>query len=95
MPMSNDEQRAKQAYWEAYYTRIPGTRQVPLPGVQCYNEDGEIVTSPAFLALAAIGRNMRTPMRDLLPREVAPGIVQQWKPITALFNPVQGVSDEP
>ena len=62
-----------QAYWETYYTRIPGTRQVPFPGIQCYNEAGEIVTSPAFLALAEAGRNMETPCLRLLPRQPAPG----------------------
>jgi hypothetical protein len=57
-------------------------RRVPMPLIQCYNEDGEIITSPAFLALAEIGRNMRTPMRDLLLREVTPEYVHNWKPIT-------------
>jgi hypothetical protein len=72
-----------QASWETHYTRIPGTRQVPMPGVQCYNDAGEIVTSPAFLALAEYGRTMKTPMLNLIPRQPAPGVtVVDWKPIT-------------
>ena len=56
-------------------------RQVPMPLLQCYNEAGEIVTSPWFLMLAEAGRNMQTPMRDLLPRLPAPGTVHDWKPV--------------
>lgn len=56
--------------------------QVPMPFVQCYNEQGEIMTSPAFLALAEIVRNMKTPCFSLISRQAAPEItVCDWKPL--------------
>ena len=66
--------RARRAYWASVYTQN-GLRRVPMPLVECYNEEGEIVPSPPFKW------NMETPMLNLLPRQAASTVAVNWKPI--------------
>lgn len=67
--------RARRAYWASVYTQN-GLRRVPMPLVECYTEEGEIVPLPPFKW------NTETPMRNMLPRLPAPHIdVQDWKPL--------------
>ena len=69
--------RARRAYWASVYTQN-GLRRVPMPLVECYNEEGEIVPLPPL-------KKFETPLFNLLPRLPAPRIeVQDWKPIEGI-----------
>lgn len=68
--------RARRAYWASVYTQ-GGLRRVPMPFVECYSEEGEIVPLPP------IKWNMGTPFLNLIPRQPSPGLpVVEWKLIT-------------
>ena len=67
--------RARRAYWAGIYTQN-GLRRVPMPFVEGYTEEGEIVPLPP------IKWNMETPFLNLLPRQPSPRLaVLDWKPI--------------
>ena len=76
--------RARRAYWASVYTHN-GLRRVPMPFVECYNEEGEIVPLPLF------EWEKETPLLDLLPRRPAFSLdttmpVYDWKPIVEHFS---------
>ena len=66
--------RARRAYWAKVYTQN-GMRRVPMPHVECYNEEGEIVP---MLPFQWVGE---TPLRNILPRLAGSTVALNWKPI--------------
>jgi len=68
---------AMRVYWAKVYTK-DGLRRVPMPFVETYTEEGEIVPLPQMKW------NKETPALDHIPRKPCPFTeVQEWKPITA------------
>lgn len=83
----------RRAYWESVYIYNNGMRRVPCPIIECYSEEGEIITNPAFVALAHT--KIETPFLNLIPRSPVPALpVIEWKRITAYFSDKEQ-SDEP
>ena len=74
--------RARRAYWASVYTQN-GLRRVPMPLVECYNEEGEIVPLPPFKW------NTETPLLNMLPRQAASTVAVNWKPIVDAFTKAQ------
>lgn len=69
--------RARRKYWASVYTQN-GLRRVPMPFVEGYTEEGEIVPLPP------IKWNMGTPLRNMLPRYegISTTVLNwNWKPI--------------
>ena len=73
--------RARRKYWDSVYTQN-GLRRVPLPLVECYTEEGEIVPLPPF------EWNKETSLLDLLPRDYKPvGVdIHNWQAIVERFG---------
>ena len=73
--------RARRTYWASVYTH-DGLRRVPMPFIETYTEEGEIVPLPP------LKWNIEMPLLNLIPRKPAPYIeVQDWKPIIAALQP--------
>ncbi len=79
--------RARRKYWASVYTQN-GLRRVPMPFVECYTEEGEIVPLPP------IEWNKAAPLLNMLPRESRPGfpmMEMDWKSTIGRFSAQQEV----
>ncbi len=74
--------QARRAYWASVYTQN-GLRRVPLPFVECYNEEGEIIPLPPFEWVKG------KPLLNILPRQAGSTVAVNWKPIVDAFTKAQ------
>ncbi len=70
--------RARRRYWQSMYTQN-GFRRVPLPCLETYNEEGQIVPFPPFPCV-------KTPLFNLLPRMAPSTEIVNWSEIAALMS---------